>query len=529
MKRLQLRNNYNLQKDNISNIQSVLSDMEKVIKNAKLKDLDEIAKKEEELKEKNNEVEKRIKKLEDKIKEIEKREKELNDKIIKIKEREEEINIKNEEYKKKDKELNDLKIKYEKEVEKNNIIEKEKIDLEQKNKKLENKIKSIQNQLSGVLTNIDEKIEIKYNSPSLIGLNNIGAASYINSTLQCLSQTKSLTDFFLKQSNKDKIINNNIALKNKNNLQLSPVYLELIQKLWEVDGPKSFSPNKFVDTVNKLNPLFKTEYFGDLKDFIIFVLEQLHYELKYSVNKDNIINENINQYDRNNAFNHFVNELQKKRSIINDIFYGFYETTNECIYCKNHFHSKGLNNNPICYNYLIFNCLIFPLEEVIKMKNNYNQNILNNNNSVSLYECFVYNQRSEYFTGENQNFCNYCRQLNDSIYTSKIFTSPNVLVLILNRGKGYIYNIKLEFNETIDISEFVLKKEIFKLIYNLYGVITLIGKSGPNPHFIASCKSPIDNKWYRYNDAIVTPITNIQKEIIDFGTPCVLFYQKNSI
>ena len=65
------------------------------------------------------------------------------------------------------------------------------------------------------------------------------------------------------------------------------------------------------------------------------------------------------------------------------------------------------------------------------------------------------------------------------------------------------------------------------MIYNLYGVITHIGQSGPYAHFVASCKSPIDDNWYRYNDAFVDPITNIQKDIIEFGTPYILFYQKN--
>ena len=187
-------------------------------------------------------------------------------------------------------------------------------------------------------------------------------------------------------------------------------------------------------------------------------------------------------------------------------------------------------NNPICYNYGIFNCLIFPLEEVKNMKNNsmqYNNNQIKYNR-VSLYDCFFYNQKSELFTGENRNYCNLCKQLFDSIYTSKIFVSPNVLVLILNRGKGNIYNVKLDFTEYIDITQFVQQRDCTQLIYNLYGVITHIGQSGPNAHFVASCKSPIDNNWYRYNDAFVNPITNFQKEVIEFGTPYILFYQKNS-
>ena len=77
-----------------------------------------------------------------------------------------------------------------------------------------------------------------------------------------------------------------------------------------------------------------------------------------------------------------------------------------------------------------------------------------------------------------------------------------------------------------DITQFVLQKDKPQIIYNLYGVITHIGQSGPNAHFVASCKNSIDNKWYRFNDDYVNPINNFQKEIFEFGTPCLLFYKK---
>jgi len=395
-------------------------------------------------------------------------------------------------------------------------------DLIKKNKELENEIKQ-NNKIMEHIRKVNPLII--YMQPTLIGLNNIGATCFMNSTLQCLSQTKDLTNYFLNEKNKDRIINNNISIKNKNEYQLSPIFLELIQKLWEINGPNSFSPNTFMNTINNMNPLFKSGQAGDAKDFIIFVLEQLHKELKQSINI-NFQDENgtLNQYDKNSAINYFLNDFKKECSIISDIFFGFNETTNECLYCKNIYNSKGLNG-PICYNYGIFNCLIFPLEEVKNMKNMQNNFI--NNNIVTLYDCFYYNQKSDYFTGDNRNYCNVCKQLYDSIYISKIFVSPKILVIILNRGRGNIYDVKLDFNEIIDITQFVQQKDCPQLIYNLYGVITHIGQSGPNAHFIASCKSPIDNKWYRYNDAFVTPITNLQKDVIEFGTPYILFYQKN--
>ena len=68
-----------------------------------------------------------------------------------------------------------------------------------------------------------------------------------------------------------------------------------------------------------MNPLFKVEQAGDSKDFIIFILEQLHKELKEPVKS---VNNNINfitplnQYDKDNAFQHFFQDFQKEYSII---------------------------------------------------------------------------------------------------------------------------------------------------------------------------------------------------------------------
>jgi len=423
---------------------------------------------------------------------------------------------------------------YEIYVNKCKVLEKENIDLNAKIENLQKEINEIKIKYEELINRIKSNNIMKlYNSPTLIGLNNIGATCFMNSTLQCLSQTKELTNYFLNVKNKERIINNNIALKNKNEYQLSPVYLELLDKLWEIDGEKSFSPYTLMNTINNMNPLFKTGQAGDAKDFIIFILEQLHKELKQPIKtiNNNNFNENqfLNQYDKNNSFNYFFNDFKKECSIISDLFFGFNETTNECLNCKKVYNSKGLNS-PICYSYGIFNCLIFPLEEVKNMKNNSQQNnyIQTNNNIVSLYDCFYYNQKSDLFTGENRNYCNNCKQIFDSIYCSKIYISPNILVLILNRGKGNVYNVKLDFSEMINITQYVLENDSSQLIYNLYGVITHIGQSGPNAHFVASCKSPIDNKWYRYNDAIVNQITNLQKEVIEFGTPYILFYQKNN-
>ena len=175
------------------------------------------------------------------------------------------------------------------------------------------------------------------------------------------------------------------------------------------------------------------------------------------------------------------------------------------------------------------NFLIFPLEEVRKYKiMQYQQNF----QDVNLIDCFNYNQKIDYMQGENQMWCKNCQQNSTSQYMSVIYSAPIDFVLILNRGKGNIYNVKLNFDEILDIGNFVFMKQSNNLIYHLYAVVTHIGPSSMGGHFIAFCKSPIDNKWYKYNDAMVEYIGNFHNnkvDIVNFGVPYILFYELQNI
>ena len=538
-------NQLKIREDELNEKQNNLDEREEEfnIKQNKLNGI--ISKQKEELKIKENNLNKRENTILKKEVDLCENQKNLNKRVELISIKENEIIIKQNELKKRENEL----------IQNQNMLKVKENELMKRENEINNKLKEIKDKSKNEKDNTTpispfEKAPIKsYEKPTLIGLNNIGATCFMNSTLQCLSQTSDLTNYFLKDSKKKRIINNNLAQENKNSLQLSPIYLKLIKKLWDKKGDKSFSPNEFMSTIEKMNPLFKKGQAGDSKDFIIYILEQMHKELKAKIKQNYSVDQPLNQYDRNNALAHFMEDFSRDCSIISDAFFGFTETTNECLNCKKKYNSCYLNN-PICYNFGIFNCLIFPLEEVKNYKNknlmqsffymNNNMNYMNNmnnmnfmnnisqNNSVTLDDCFSYNQKTDLFTGENKNYCNICKQSYDSYYTSKIYSCPNNLILILNRGKNNMYNIKLYFNETIDITQYVVINDGNKWIYNLYGVITHIGESGPNAHFVASCKSPIDNKWYKYNDAIVNPINNVQNEIINFGTPYILFYKKQN-
>ena len=150
----------------------------------------------------------------------------------------------------------------------------------------------------------------------------------------------------------------------------------------------------------------------------------------------------------------------------------------------------------------------------------------NPENSVTIYDCFDYYQKEDIFSGENAMWCNDCKGLYESKSQTSIYTGPNILIIILNRGVGLQYKVKLEYYESINLDNHIIKKDKMSMIYDLYGVVTHLGESGDSGHFVASCKSPCDNYWYRYNDAIINKISNVKSEVIDFGNTYILFYQK---
>ena len=66
-------------------------------------------------------------------------------------------------------------------------------------------------------------------------------------------------------------------------------------------------------------------------------------------------------------------------------------------------------------------------------------------------------------------------------------------------------------------------------MYKLYGVVKHFGDSSSSGHFTAYCRSPKDDLWYFYNDAVVTPVNENEKyRIQENGLTYMLFYSQMS-
>ena len=280
-----------------------------------------------------------------------------------------------------------------------------------------------------------------------------------------------------------------------------------------------------------MEPLFQGIAANDSKDLVNFILQTLHSELN-TANGQNQNNYNVNQLDENLMLNHFLQDYKEnQKSIISDIFFGISETKTECLNCLKMRQMQGYYKHIYVHNFQIINFIIFPLEEIRKAKyqNNFYNFFTGNSNEVYLSDCFDYYQKVELMDGENQMWCNYCNSNSASYYSTSIYSSPEILILILNRGRGNIYNVQLNFSEIINIGNYVKMKMNTNLIYHLYAIVTHIGPSSMSGHFIAFCKSPIDGKWYKFNDAIVDYVGDFNNNVSNFGTPYILFYERQTL
>ena len=306
--------------------------------------------------------------------------------------------------------------------------------------------------LVGKLKNIKSKqIQGKKDPNHCLGLQNIGATCYMNATIQCLCHVVNVKNYF---QDKQLVYNDT----NNKNCKLTKEFNKLVNK----------------DCISEMNPLFKGIAANDSKDLIIFLYETMHNE----INKKGDY-QALNGTDELTLFRN--DYYSKNSSFLIKTFYFEVQSDLKCQTCQ---------FNKSSYN--IANILIFPLEKVREYKTLHCKDGFM---SVTLEDCFNHYQVEEILSGENQIYCNACNRMADAQTKNLLFTSPEVMTIILNRGKGLEFEVNFEY---------------------------------PFGHFIAFCKSPVDNKWYCYNDAIVTQTEDPRHQSSGNydGIPYVLYYQK---
>ena len=389
---------------------------------------------------------------------------------------------------------------------------------EPKNEEEKQMIKYLQTKMDNYQPNIINGLVILNTQIPSLGLQNVGATCYMNSTLQCLIHIKELSEillsaFYLKYP----LGNSNLCEKHKLTLEYVNILKQVFFPKFYGNQSPCFAPYKFKELVGELNPLFCGINANDAKDLLQFILERMHSEVKMAMQF--FMDYNIDQTDEMQTKQYFYNSyVYQNNSPFLSYLFGIIKIKTECLNC-----------HTIKYNFQTYNLLYFPLKEskryAIEKKKEENKDFEEKNYILSLEDCFMYNEKVERFTGDNSMYCNVCNGLYDANYQSMLYYTPTVLAIVLNRGRGNLdFQEKFNFGNVLNIEKY-LNNDEKKGKYYLISMVVHFGESSMSGHFMAYCRMDKDSKWFCYNDAFVNECKNFD-EIKERGTPYILFYHQ---
>lgn len=148
--------------------------------------------------------------------------------------------------------------------------------------------------------------------------------------------------------------------------------------------------------------------------------------------------------------------------------------------------------------------------------------------SINIGNCFEYYQINEFKEDEQQRinsiYCNKCQIYSSFSFKKELYSIPEILIIILKRKNTGI-NIKFDITEEINLGNYIKAKNKASLEYKLISFIGNTFESSFN-NIISYYRSPIDDKWYKYDNNEVIKSDILVNEIKDSMIPYIIFYQK---
>uniref|UniRef100_A0A8C3VIH6 Ubiquitin carboxyl-terminal hydrolase n=1 Tax=Catharus ustulatus TaxID=91951 RepID=A0A8C3VIH6_CATUS len=178
--------------------------------------------------------------------------------------------------------------------------------------------------------------------PGLCGLSNLGNTCFMNSALQCLSNTPPLTDYFLEDKYEAEINQNNpLGMRG----EIAEAYADLIKEMWS--GRQSHvAPRMFKTQVGRFAPQFSGYQQQDSQELLAFLLDGLHEDLNRVKKKPYLELKDANgRPDSEVAKEAWENHRLRNDSIIVDIFHGLFKSTLVCPKCS----KVSVTFDPFCY------------------------------------------------------------------------------------------------------------------------------------------------------------------------------------
>ncbi|XP_078531736.1 ubiquitin carboxyl-terminal hydrolase 15 isoform X4 [Lissotriton helveticus] len=178
--------------------------------------------------------------------------------------------------------------------------------------------------------------------PGLCGLSNLGNTCFMNSAIQCLSNTPPLTEYFLNDKYQDELnFDNPLGMRG----EIAKSYAEHIKQMWS--GKYSYvTPKAFKTQVGRFAPQFSGYQQQDCQELLAFLLDGLHEDLNRIRKKPYIqLKDAEGRPDKIVAEESWENHIKRNDSVIVDIFHGLFKSTLVCPECA----KISVTFDPFCY------------------------------------------------------------------------------------------------------------------------------------------------------------------------------------
>ncbi|CAB3368744.1 Hypothetical predicted protein [Cloeon dipterum] len=341
----------------------------------------------------------------------------------------------------------------------------------------------------------------------LVGLRNIGNTCFMNSVLQCLSNTRPLLEYILAEGYLSEINNSSSSMKGA----LIKAFGSLLQELWKGDSDERVvNTSSFKSQVQRFAPRFMGYAQQDAQEFLRYLLEGLHEDVNRVTTRPKPILTEIDDSlsDSQKAMEAWKRYLRRDDSKIVDIFVGQLKSTLQCTVCGH----CSVTFDPF-----------WDLSLPIPPSERYGQ--------VRLAQCFDFFTKEEVLDGDEKPTCSRCQTRQKCLKSFSIHKFPRILVLHLKRFSPLErYRGKLSCTvdfplQGLDLSAYASASKGSSLgqscAYNLYGVANHSGTTYSG-HYVAACKHPYSSTWHEYNDSRVSSTS--ARSVVS-SEAYVLFYE----
>jgi len=356
------------------------------------------------------------------------------------------------------------------------------------------------------------------------GLTNFGVTCYMNSTLQCLSATLPLSQFF-----NDRIYESYVQQNWKGSNGIMPkIYANVVQSVWK-DDVQVIKPSTFRNFCGRMNREWVIDRQQDAKEFFDFLVDCLHEDLNVNWERTPLrplTTAEEKQRERMAIAKASPIEWQRYEhrdySYISSLFAGQHASRLRCRTC---------NNTSTTYEAFYSISIEIPRSGV-----------------GHIYDCLLSYTREEKLSEQWR--CPYCkceRQATKQIILTRL---PQFLVIHFKRFAASKTEKAKKIHTPIDFPLYGLSMDDFVIprtttlpdphgkidaattppySYDAYGVLRHLGNSGDGGHYMSIVKDPGRGCWRKFDDERhidLDPMKLSSRDRLTNGEAYIVFYQR---